>query len=73
MRPENVQASRENGSGAGIEGEVLQAIFLGNCVDCRVRSGDFEWKVLAHPRAGLRKGDKVYLRLDPEHTLAVQP
>jgi iron(III) transport system ATP-binding protein len=73
VRPENVQASRDNGSGARIEGEVLQAIFLGNCVDCRVRSGEFEWKVLTHPRAGLRKGDKVYLRLDPEHTLAVQP
>ena len=73
VRPENVQVSRDNGGGASIGGEVLQAIFLGNCVDCRVRSGDFEWKVLAHPRAGLRKGDKVYLRLDPEHTLAVQP
>jgi hypothetical protein len=38
-----------------------------------VRAGDFEWKVLAHPRAGLRAGDKVYLRLDPEHTLAIAP
>jgi hypothetical protein len=38
-----------------------------------VRSGDFEWKVLAHPRARLRKGEKVFLRLDPDHTLAVQP
>jgi ABC-type Fe3+/spermidine/putrescine transport system ATPase subunit len=77
VRPENVQASRDNGQGAQpaprIEGEVLQAIFLGNCVDCRVRSGAFEWKVLAHPRALLRAGDKVYLKLDPEHTLAVQP
>ena len=73
IRPENVQASRDDGGGACIEGEVLAAIFLGNCVDCRVRAGDFEWKVLAHPRAGLRKGDKVYLRLDPEHTLALQP
>jgi hypothetical protein len=42
-------------------------------VDCRVRSGGFEWKVLAHPRANLRKGDRVFLRLDAEHTLAVQP
>jgi iron(III) transport system ATP-binding protein len=73
VRPENVQASHSNGGGAHIEGEVLQAIFLGNCVDCRVRCGDFEWKVLAHPRSGLRRGDKVYLRLDPEHTLAIQP
>jgi hypothetical protein len=52
---------------------VLQAIFLGNYVDCRVRWGAFEWKVLAHPRDRLREGEKVYLRLDPEHTLAVQP
>jgi iron(III) transport system ATP-binding protein len=73
VRPENVTAAPERANGADVEGEVLAAIFLGNCVDCRVRSGDFEWKVLAHPRANLRKGDKVFLRLDPAHTLAVQP
>lgn len=73
VRPENVQASRENGGGTGLEGEVIQAIFLGNCVDCRVRWGEFEWKVLAHPRTGLKAGEKVYLRLDPERTLAVLP
>jgi iron(III) transport system ATP-binding protein len=73
VRPENVVATRQNGGGTCLEGEVVQAIFLGNCVDCRVRWGEFEWKVLAHPRAGLKAGEKVYLRLDPEHTLAVQP
>jgi iron(III) transport system ATP-binding protein len=73
VRPENIAATRENGGGPCLEGEVLQAIFLGNCVDCRVLWGAFEWKVLAHPRTHLRKGDKVYLRLDPEHSLAVQP
>jgi iron(III) transport system ATP-binding protein len=73
VRPENVRAMRENGGGAALEGQVTEAIFLGNYVDCRVRWGDFEWKVLSHPRDRLRKGEKVYLRLDPEHTLAVQP
>jgi iron(III) transport system ATP-binding protein len=73
VRPENVRATRENGDGRSLEGEVLQAIFLGNCVDCRVQWGAFEWKVLAHPRDQLRKGEKVYLRVDPDHTLAVQP
>ena len=73
VRPENVSASRQNGGAACLEGEVIQAIFLGNSVDCRVRWGDFEWKVTAHPRARLKSGEKVYLRLDPEHTLAVQP
>lgn len=73
VRPENVAALRENGDGACLEGEVTQAIFLGNCVDCRVRWGEFEWKIMAHPRSGLKPGEKVYVRLDPEHTLAVQP
>jgi len=73
VRPENVQALRENSDGHCLEGEVLQAIFLGNCVDCRVNWNGFEWKVLAHPRSHLKKGEKVFLRLDPDHTLAVQP
>jgi iron(III) transport system ATP-binding protein len=73
VRPESVHASRERGGDASIEGEVLQVIFLGNCVDCRVGWGAFEWKVLAHPRAGLRKGEKVHLQLDPEGTLVVRP
>ncbi|MGH6666146.1 MAG: ABC transporter ATP-binding protein, partial [Pseudolabrys sp.] len=73
VRPENVEATRQNGGGPSLEAEVIQAIFLGNCVDCRVRWGEFEWKVMAHPRSGLKAGEKVYLRLDPEHTLAVQP
>jgi iron(III) transport system ATP-binding protein len=73
VRPENVRATRENGGAPALEGEVLQAIFLGNYVDCRVRWGEYEWKVIAHPRDRLRAGDKVFLRLDPEHTLAVQP
>jgi len=73
VRPENVAATRQNGGGPSLEGEVIQAIFLGNSVDCRVRWGEFEWKVMAHPRTGLKAGEKVYLRFDPEHTLAVQP
>jgi iron(III) transport system ATP-binding protein len=73
VRPENVYAVKEKSADCCIEGEVLQAVFLGNYVDCRVMWGEFEWKVQAHPRQHLRKGDKVYLRLDPDHSLAVQP
>jgi len=73
VRPENVRVLHENAGGLCLEGDVLQAIFLGNCVDCRVRWGEFEWKVLAHPRARLRTGERVYLYLDPEHAVAVQP
>jgi len=73
VRPENVEAVRQPRGEPRLEGEVLQTIFLGNCLDCRVRWGEFEWKVLAHPRERLRPGERVYLRLDPEHSLAVQP
>lgn len=73
VRPENVHAVRENDGGTSIEGEVTHAIFLGNHVDCRVKWGDFEWKVISHPRARLKAGEKVFLKFDPEHTLAVQP
>ena len=73
VRPENVHAVRENSADVKLEGEVTLAIFLGSYVDCRVQWGDFEWKVIAHPRARLRAGEKVYLQFDPEHTLAVQP
>ena len=73
VRPENVAIVRDPGGGPCLEGEVLQTIFLGNCLDCRVRWGDYEWKVLAHPRERLRPGERVYLRPDPEHSLAVQP
>ena len=73
VRPENVDASREPKDGPRIEGEVIQSVFLGNCLDCRVKWGEFEWKVLAHSRERLRVGEKVYVRLDPDHTLAVRP
>jgi iron(III) transport system ATP-binding protein len=73
VRPESVAVSRERSGEPRIEGEVLQTIFLGNSLDCRVGWGNFEWKVLAHPRTALRQGDHVYLHLDPRHSLAVQP
>jgi iron(III) transport system ATP-binding protein len=73
VRPENVQALPEEPGEPRLEGRVLQTIFLGNCLDCRVRWGAFEWKILAHPRQRLQPGDRVFLRLDPEHSLAVRP
>ncbi|MGH7400785.1 MAG: ABC transporter ATP-binding protein [Candidatus Rokuibacteriota bacterium] len=73
VRPENVQALREDRGEPRLEGLVRQTIFLGNCLDCRVGWGEFEWKILAHPRHHLRPGERVFLRLDPEHSLAVRP
>jgi iron(III) transport system ATP-binding protein len=73
VRPENVEVSRATDMHPRIEGEVLQRIFLGNYVEYRVRWRDFEWKVLAHPRGDLRQGERVYLRPDPQHAIAVSP
>ena len=72
IRPENVHIIREKTNDQCIEGKVENAIFLGNHVDCRVSWGNFEWKVIAHPRDRLKSGDKIFLRFDSEHTLAVQ-
>jgi len=72
IRPENVRASREPLGETDLAGVVVQTVYLGNGLDCRVRWGEFEWKVLAHAREFLQAGDKVYLRLDPDHTLGVR-
>lgn len=72
VRPENIRLLAENEGGDGLDGEVTDVIFFGNWVDCRVRSADREWKVMVHPRAGWQRGDKAFLYLDPEHTLAIQ-
>jgi iron(III) transport system ATP-binding protein len=73
VRPEDVRAAREQSSGPCLTGEVLEAIFLGNCTDCRVMWGTFEWKVLSHPRTRLKPGERVFLQFDPERCLAVKP
>ncbi len=73
VRPENVRVARSKDSGDALPGEISSVVFLGNCVDAQVDWGGFEWKVLGHPRDGLKVGEKVYLNLDPDHTLAVRP
>lgn len=73
IRPENVRISRTYDGPVSLVGRVEQAIFLGNCIDARVSWGGFEWKVLAHPRSQLMEGETVFLKPDPNHTLAVQP
>ncbi len=73
VRPENVHAFREKPPEPFLEGEVVQTVFLGHYLDCRVRWGDFEWKLQAHPREHLREGERVFVRLDADHTLAVLP
>jgi len=73
VRPENVHALRERPGGPSMEGEVIQTVFLGSYLDCRVQWGNFEWKVQAHPREHLREGDRVHIRLDADHTMAVLP
>jgi iron(III) transport system ATP-binding protein len=73
VRPEDIRVTHTRDARSPISGEVLQIFFLGNCLECRVRWRDFEWKVLAHPRACLRAGEHVSLELDSEHTFAVRP
>ena len=74
VRPENVRGhcarmAADRASKARCSRRSSSAI--ASTVACA--GATFEWKVMAHPRTRLRKGEKVYLRLDPEHTLAVRP
>jgi ABC-type Fe3+/spermidine/putrescine transport system ATPase subunit len=72
VRPEHVAVSAVPGGERCLEGEVFQTSFLGSSIDCRVRCGTLEWRILAHPRERLRPGQRVYLRVSAEHSLAVR-
>ena len=54
-----------------IEGEIIDAVFLGSYLDCRVRAGMHELSVqLAHAEQPV-PGAKVYLTFRPEHALCL--
>ncbi len=71
IRPEDVHVESGTSGAETVRGEVLQTIFLGSYVDCRIRWGDVELRANIHPRQRLATGDPVQLRFDTDHILAV--
>ncbi len=72
--PEGGAAGRA-GSGAageGWEATVTQAVFLGECVDCRLAVGDLLLRARVHPSVRMRRGDVVRLTFRPERAIAIR-
>ena len=52
-------------------GTLRVAAFLGDHLDCVVEVGDTVMRARAHPAAELRRDQKVWVELPPEHCLAI--
>jgi iron(III) transport system ATP-binding protein len=66
VRPENVCLT-EPGGGPGVaEGEVLETVFLGECVECRVRLGNSDLVARIHPDQPVDIGNRIGVRIRPE-------
>ena len=78
IRPEDVAVNERPGgddgaAGEGWEATVTQAVFLGECVDCRLTVGDLLLRARVHPSVRARRGDTVRLTFRPERAIAIRP
>ncbi|MDA8124707.1 MAG: ABC transporter ATP-binding protein [Deltaproteobacteria bacterium] len=73
IRPENLRivtasdASPEN----TYPGEVHSLVFLGECVDCQIRSQALLLKARLHPSCGLHEGAGIRFRVDPDAAICI--
>jgi hypothetical protein len=68
FRPENVTVSKEESmQNPSLIGQVIDRLFLGQMVDCRLRIGASE-EIIAriHPKHAPDMGDQVFVTIDPE-------
>jgi iron(III) transport system ATP-binding protein len=75
LRPEDiaVHLKKPNGeAGANLfEGEVIQTVYLGNVLDCRVKVGTHELSVQIDHFEQIAPQQKVYLSFAPDHGLCL--
>lgn len=62
VRPENVRLVETGGA----EGEVIETVFLGECVECRVRLGNGDLVARMHPDQPIEIGQKIGVSVRPE-------
>ncbi|MFD0981074.1 ABC transporter ATP-binding protein [Tropicimonas aquimaris] len=65
VRPENVTLV-SHGSEDAAAGEVLETVFLGDSVECRVRLGNSDIVARVHPNQPLGVGDKIGVVVRPD-------
>lgn len=75
LRPEDLTLHLECPVGPAhinvLEGEVIDTVYLGNSLDCRVRVGPYEVSVQIDHDEQLSPAQKVYLAFRPEHGLCL--
>ena len=68
IRPENVQVWTERPADEDVnvlEGTVATLVFLGEAMDCRIAVGDQLIRANLHPSSMVRRGNTVYLVMQP--------
>jgi ABC-type Fe3+/spermidine/putrescine transport system ATPase subunit len=74
LRPEDIAISFEKPANAGanlFEGEVVDTIYLGNMLECRVKVGRHEIGIQTDHCEQIAPQQKVYLSFRPEHGLCL--
>jgi ABC-type Fe3+/spermidine/putrescine transport system ATPase subunit len=75
LRPEDIALHLEAPSGTAsanlFEGEVIDTIYLGNMLECRVKVGQHEVGIQVDHYEQLSPRQKVYLSFDPDHGLCL--
>lgn len=54
-----------------LTGRVENVVYVGNAIDCLIRTGDLHVRVQTHPYENLRPGENIYLELPPERCRCV--
>jgi iron(III) transport system ATP-binding protein len=74
LRPEDIALHLQRPSGEGgnlFEGEVIDTVYLGNFLECRVKCGDHEIGIQIDHYEQLSPGQKVYLTFRADHALCL--
>jgi len=74
LRPEDIalRLQRDNICGRNVlEGEVIDTVYLGNFLDCRVKVGRYAVGVQLNHYEQLVSGQKVFLTFAPDHALCL--
>ncbi len=75
LRPEDIAVHLQKpngGAGANVfEGEVIETVYLGNVLDCRVRVGGHELSVQIDHFEQIAPRQTVYLSFEPDHGLCL--
>jgi ABC-type Fe3+/spermidine/putrescine transport system ATPase subunit len=73
LRPEDIalHQARPDGLANVMEGDVIETVYLGSFLDCRVRVGPHEVAVQIDHYEQLRAGQRVFLTFHPDHGLCL--